>query len=213
MEASSYWLIFFSAAVAINISPGPDMIYILSRTIAQGRKIGIASSLGVCSGALVHVFAAALGLSAILATSAVAFSVVKYVGAAYLIYLGIQSLRSKGVSFDVPAGKGAEITAWQAFRQGALVDILNPKVAIFFMAFLPQFVRPELGHNGLQIVVLGGLVILVAIVVESFIVITAAQTTSFFHRNRRLSVLLDRLLGSVLIGLGIRLAMTKHNSG
>ncbi len=212
MEPTSYWLLFFSAAVAINISPGPDIIYILSRTIAQGRKIGIASSLGVCSGAFVHVCAAAIGLSAILATSAVAFSLVKYIGAAYLIYLGIKALMSKGSTFDIPGKKEKEITHWKAFRQGALVDILNPKVAVFFMAFLPQFVRPEIGHNGLQILVLGALVILVAVVVEGCIVLTAAQTTNFFRRNRQCSVWLDRFMGSVLVGLGIRLALTENQS-
>jgi len=212
MESSSYWLLFLSAAIAINISPGPDLIYILSKTIAQGRKIGIASSLGVCSGALVHVFAAALGLSAILATSAIAFSAVKYIGAAYLIYLGIQALRSKGSTFDMPVENGVTITAWKAFSQGALVDILNPKVAIFFMAFLPQFVRPELGHTSVQIMILGFIVILVAIVVESFIVLTAAQTTNFFRKNRHFSVWLDRILGSVLISLGLRLAFTEHHT-
>ena len=212
MESTSYWLLFLSAAVAINISPGPDMIYILSKTITQGRKIGIASSLGVCSGALVHVCAAALGLSAILATSALAFSAVKYVGAAYLVYLGIQALRSKGVTFDVPVKKSVAISGWKAFRQGALVDILNPKVAIFFMAFLPQFVRPELGHDAAQIFGLGVVVILIAVIVEAFIVLTAAQTTNFFRKNRRFSVWLDRVLGSVLIGLGIRLALTENHS-
>ena len=212
MEPSSYWLLFFSAAVAINISPGPDMIYILSKTIAQGRKIGIASSLGVCSGALVHVFAAAFGLSAIIATSAIAFSVVKYFGAAYLIYLGVQALRSKGVSFDIPVKKQVQSTFWKAFRQGALIDILNPKVAIFFMAFLPQFVRPELGRTSAQILILGILVILVAVVIESFIVLTAAQTTNFFRNNRHFSTLLDRVLGSVLIGLGIRLALIDNHA-
>ena len=187
-------------------------IYILTKTIAQGRKIGIASSLGVCSGALVHVFAAALGLSAILATSAIAFSIVKYIGAAYLIYLGIQALRSKGISLEMPAKKGSEATVWKAFRQGALVDILNPKVAIFFMAFLPQFIRPELGHTSAQIIILGVLVILVAIPVEFFLVFTAAQTTGFFRKNRNLSVWLDRIMGSVLIGLGIRLALTENKN-
>jgi len=123
------------------------MIYILSRTIAQGRKIGIASSLGVCSGSLVHIFAAAFGLSAILATSAMAFGIVKYVGAAYLIYMGIKSLKSKRVSFDIPVKQQGQSTFWKAFRQGALIDILNPKVAIFYMAFLPQFVRPELSNS------------------------------------------------------------------
>ncbi len=210
MESSSYWILFFSAAFAINISPGPDLIYILSKTIAQGRKIGFASSLGVCSGALVHVFAAALGLSAILATSAIAFSIVKYVGAAYLIYLGIQALRSNGATFDKFEKNGSETTAWKAFKQGALIDILNPKVAIFFMAFLPQFIRPEMGSNAVQMLVLGFLVILVAIVVEFSIVLTAAQTTNFFRNNRICAVWLDRLLGTVLVGLGIRLALIER---
>ena len=207
---TSYWLLFLSAAIAINISPGPDLIYILSKTIAQGRKIGMASSLGVCAGALVHIFAAALGLSVILSTSAIAFSVVKYVGAAYLIYLGIKSLRSKGTKFDMPEKSGKEMTVWMAFRQGVFVDVLNPKVAIFFMAFLPQFVRPELGHDSLQMIGLGFLVILVAIVVEFSVIFTAAKTTAFFRRNRRVSIWLDRALGSILIALAIRLALIKH---
>jgi RhtB (resistance to homoserine/threonine) family protein len=212
MESTPYWLLFFSAAFAINISPGPDMIYILSKTIAQGKKIGIASSLGVCTGALVHVFAAALGLSAILATSAIAFSIVKFIGAAYLIYLGIQALRSKGISFEMPDRKRIDTTAWKAFRQGAIVDIFNPKVAIFFMAFLPQFIRPELGHNSAQIIILGVLVDLVAIPVEFSLIFTAAQTTGFFRQNRNVSVWLDRMMGSVLIGLGIRLVLTENSN-
>ena len=212
MESSSYWLLFLSAAVAINIAPGPDLIYIISKTIAQGRKIGFASSLGVCTGALVHVFAAGLGLSAILATSALAFSIVKYIGAAYLVYLGIKSLMSKGTTFDTADKKESNDTPWEAFRQGALVDILNPKVAIFFMAFLPQFIRPELGHTSVQLIGLGFLVILVAIVIEFLIVLTAAQTTNFFRKNRQFSVWLDRVLGTVLIGLAIRLALTESPS-
>jgi threonine/homoserine/homoserine lactone efflux protein len=212
MESSSYWLLFISAAIAINITPGPDMIYILSRTIAQGRKIGLASSFGVCSGALVHIFAAAFGLSAILATSAMAFSVVKYVGAAYLIYLGIKALKSKGISFDIPVRKQVQSTFWKAFRQGALIDILNPKVAIFFMAFLPQFVRPELGHAPGQILILGFLVNVVGMVIEFFLVLTAAQTTNFFRNNSQFSALLDRVLGSVLIALGIRLALIENHT-
>jgi RhtB (resistance to homoserine/threonine) family protein len=212
MESTSYWLLFFSAAFAINISPGPDMIYILSKTIAEGRKIGIATSIGVWSGALVHVLAAALGLSAILATSAITFSVVKYVGAAYLVYLGIQALRSKGETFDLTTNRGAQITAWKAFRQGALVDILNPKAAIFFMAFLPQFIRPELGHNSVQIFMLGVLVLVVAIPVELFVVLTADRTTNYLRKNRRFSIWLDRVLGSVLIGLGLRLALAENNN-
>ena len=212
MQNSSYWLLFLSAAVAINISPGPDLIYIISKTIAQGRKIGFASSLGVCTGALVHVFAAALGLSAILATSALAFSVVKYAGAGYLIYLGIKSLRSKGTTFDTPQKDEPVYTPWQAYKQGALIDVLNPKVAIFFMAFLPQFIRPEIRHTTLQIIGLGTIVILLAIPIEFTVVLTAAQTTKFFRKNKTLSIWLDRVLGTVLISLAARLALTESPS-
>ena len=213
MESLSYWTLFFSAALAINVSPGPDLLYILSKTIAGGRKVGVASSLGVCSGAMVHVFAAALGLSAILATSVMAFSVVKYVGAAYLIYLGIRAFMANGTTFDAIDAEKQKTTPWQAFKQGALVDILNPKVAVFFMAFLPQFVRPELGHTTAQIILLGGLVIAVAVVVEFVFVMAAARTTRFFRKNRKASLWLDRILGSVLIGLGLRLAfLDNHNT-
>ncbi|MGB3221457.1 MAG: LysE family translocator, partial [Desulforhopalus sp.] len=201
-----------SAAIAINITPGPDMVYILSRTIAQGRRIGIASSLGVCSGSFVHIFAAAFGLSAILATSVMAFSIVKYVGAAYLICLGVKVLRSKRISVDIPVELQEHSTFWKAFRQGALIDILNPKVAIFFMAFLPQFVRPELGHAPAQILILGFLVNLIGMVIESVLVLTAARTTIFFRNNSQFSTLLDRIFGSMLICLGIRLALIENHT-
>ena len=212
MQNSSYWLLFLSAAFAINISPGPDIVYIVSKTIAGGRKIGFASSLGVCVGAFVYVVATALGLSAILETSLIAFSIVKYAGAAYLVYLGIKSLMSKGSTFDMPTEDKVGDTPWQAFRQGVLIDILNPKVAVFFMAFLPQFVRPELGHTSAQLLILGVIVILMAVVVEFTIILTAAQTTTFFRKNRKFSVWLDRVLGTVLIGLAVRLALTESPS-
>lgn len=210
MWDATFWLLFFSAALALNLSPGPDLIFILSRTLASGRRVGLASACGVCSGALVHVAAAALGISTLLATSALAFSLVKYVGAAYLLYLGIQTLRSSaaGVAFDLE--KVPRMGAWQAYRQGVLVDILNPKVAIFFMAFLPQFVRPEQGTVAGQILLLGVLVVLVAIVVESSLVLLAARTSSALRNNPRVGRWLDRLLGSVLIGLGVRLGLAER---
>ena len=213
MQDSTYWLLFLSAAFAINISPGPDIIYIVSKTIAQGRKIGFASSLGVCTGALFYVIATALGLSAILETSLIAFNIVKYAGALYLVYLGIKALKSKGTTFDSAENESAAYTPWQAFRQGVLVDVLNPKVAVFFMAFLPQFVRPELGHTSGQLLLLGVIVILMAIVIEFSIVLTASQTTNFFRKNPTFSVWLDRVLGTVLIGLALRLALTKQGAG
>ena len=207
----TYWLVFFSAALALNLSPGPDLIYILSRSIAHGSRVGLASSAGVCTGAFVHVLAASVGLSAILTTSATAFTLVKYVGAVYLIYLGFKSLRSAGAIFGSTRDTETNVSLWRAFRQGVLIDVLNPKVAVFFIAFLPQFVRTGHGSEALQLVMLGTLVICVAIVVEACFVLSASQTTNFFRANPRASVWLDRILGSILIGLGIRLALSEQH--
>ncbi|WP_407295970.1 LysE family translocator [Stutzerimonas zhaodongensis] len=209
MSDPTFWLVFFSAALALNLSPGPDLLFVLSRTLAGGRRVGVASVCGVCSGALVHVGAAALGISAIMATSALAFAVVKYLGAAYLLYLGIQALRSAGTGTSLE-GDAPRVTAWQAYRQGILVDVLNPKVAIFFMAFLPQFVRPDEGSVPLQLLVLGVLVVLVALIVECALVLLAARASSTLRNRPRLGQWLDRVLGSVLIGLAIRLGLAER---
>ncbi|MGE4319681.1 MAG: LysE family translocator [Deferribacterales bacterium] len=210
MESLSYWLLFFSAAFALCVSPGPDLLYILSQTIAKGTKAGLASMLGVCSGAMVHVTMAALGLSAIMAASAVAFTAVKLVGAVYLIYLGIKAFRSKTGDVHFKQGHDSSITFFKAYKQGILIDIFNPKPAIFFMAFLPQFVRVELGHTSAQLFVLGTLVVMVGLLVEAVVVFTAGNTTAFFRGNRRMSGLLNKALGSVMIYLGVRLALI-HN--
>lgn len=210
MSDSTFWLVFFSAALALNLSPGPDLLYVLSRTLAGGWRVGVASACGVCSGALVHVAFAALGISAILATSALAFTVVKYLGAAYLLYLGIQALRSAGEGTRGTLEAGPRTTPWQAYRQGVLVDILNPKAAIFFMAFLPQFVRPEHGAVATQLLILGVLVVVVAIIVECLLVLLANRASAALRRSRRLSLWLDRLLGSILVGLGIRLGLSER---
>lgn len=207
MTDLTYWMMFFGAALALNLSPGPDLIYVVSRSIAQGTKVGMASAAGLWIGAFVHVLAVAFGLSAILTTSAEAFTVVKYVGAVYLAYLGVQAFRSPGTKFELPSGRVPKVTPAQALRQGILVDLLNPKVAIFFMAFLPQFVRPGHGETSLQLIGLGALVIAVAIPIESFFVLAASRTTGFFRQHPKTSIWLDRVLGSILVSLGVRLAL------
>ena len=200
MPEPTFWLVFFSAALALNVSPGPDLLFVLSRTLSAGRRVGVASVCGVCSGALVHVAAAALGISAIMATSALA----------YLLYLGVQALRSAGATASFNLEAAPKVSVWQAYRQGILVDVLNPKAAIFFMAFLPQFVRPDHGAVALQLLVLGVLVVLVAVVVECAMVFLAARASLALRSNHRLSLWLDRVLGSVLIGLGIRLGLAER---
>ena len=211
---------FLIAALLLNISPGPDLAYITAQTAIHGRKIGVFSSLGVCSGAFVHVVAAALGLSAILATSALAFSVVKWVGVAYLVWLGIGALRNSfakrgpnDTASEISAAKRSRVramTAFQAWRQGAMIDVLNPKVAIFFMAFLPQFVDPVVGDGAVQFLVLGTLVNVIGFCVETVVVLTIGFAATRLRGNGSLGIWLQRSLGGIFIALGVRLALSER---
>ncbi|MBR9899014.1 MAG: LysE family translocator [Rhodospirillales bacterium] len=209
---------FLIAALLLNISPGPDMAYIVGQTAVYGRKIGLFSSFGVVSGAFVHVLAATLGLSAILATSALAFAIVKWIGVAYLVWLGLGALRSSFAKSANDAGSGEPavpvstkpMTAFAAWRQGVMIDVLNPKVAIFFMAFLPQFVDPAMGNGATQFLVLGLVVLLIALVVEGMLVMAVASAAGRIKGSRRLGAWLHRALGTMFIALGIRLAITQQ---
>src|SRR4030081_1005689 len=151
MIDSHHFLLFLAAALVLAITPGPGIFYVLARTLAGGRREGIESSLGTFFGGLFHVFAAALGVSAILAASAVAFHTVKYSGAAYLVWLGIRMIRDRNA--EMPAQTAAP--AQGSFRQGILTEALNPKTALFFLSFIPQFVSRQSGHAFAGFVVLG----------------------------------------------------------
>ncbi|WP_289078679.1 LysE family translocator [uncultured Thalassospira sp.] len=213
---------FLIAAFLLNISPGPDMAYIVGQTAVHGRKIGLFSSFGVVSGAFVHVLAAALGLSAILATSALAFAIVKWVGVAYLVWLGIGALRASfagkpgrdgnddSTSTPAIAISSRPMTVFQAWRQGVMIDVLNPKVAIFFMAFLPQFVDPQSGDGAMQFLVLGSVVNLIGLVVESTLVLMVAAAAVRIRGHRKLGAWLQRALGAMFIALGARLAISQQ---
>jgi len=208
MSDLNFWLLFFSTALALNIAPGPDLLYILTKTLANGKKVGIASALGVCSGALCHVAFAALGLSAILVSSAFAFSIVKYIGVGYLLYLAYQSYRSAGTCLNIKSSGEVKESAWKAYKQGVLVDILNPKVAIFFMAFLPQFIRNGHGTASIQLLYLGGAVVAVAVIVEVIYVLLAFKLTKKISENKRFSLLLDKIVGTIFVVLGLKLAFS-----
>lgn len=203
------FLLFLGAAVLLNLAPGPDLFYVLSRSIAQGRRAGMLSSLGVGTGSLVHALAAALGLSAILATSALAFSVIKWVGAIYLIGIGIQALLSKQGAFTLPDEPGRAKSGWVIYTQGVLTDVLNPKVAIFFLAFLPQFVVPEGGCRAVQLITLGAIVIGIGLVWEFVVISFAARITDTLRQKRWVARWLNRTMGIVFVGLGLRLAGEK----
>ncbi len=203
----AHWAAFFTAAILLNLSPGPDMAFILGQTAKGGIRSGFCAMFGIWSGAFVHVLAAALGLSAVLATSAAAFSTVKWMGAVYLVWLGIQALRSKGFLMAGHEVK-SEKQQLKIFRQGVLVAVLNPKVAVFFLAFLPQFVETGAGPVSAQLFLHGCLIIAVAAFVEPPLILAGGRLTRYLARNTRVSRWMDRGLGALFIGLGIELAVS-----
>ncbi|MCP4270456.1 MAG: LysE family translocator [Gammaproteobacteria bacterium] len=205
----AHWGTFLVAAVLLNLSPGPDIAFILAQTAKNGQRSGFAAMFGVWSGAFLHVLLAAVGLSAILATSAIAFTFVKWIGALYLIWLGIQAIRSDGASYssdsDVKHSSNMKI-----FQQGVLVAALNPKVAIFFLAFLPQFVVAGAGPASAQLFFHGSLIIVVAAVIEPPLVILGSKLTRYLSQNSQVAAWMDRGLGALFIGLGVRLALSER---
>ncbi|KAA1177899.1 LysE family translocator [Rhizobium tropici] len=203
----AHWIGFLTAATLLNLSPGPDIAFILGHTIRSGMRSGFAALFGIWSGACLHVLMAAAGLSAILAASALAFSTVKWVGAAYLIWLGIQALRSKGEGAWIKeAGKTLSLS--RIYRQGIMVSLLNPKVAIFFLAFLPQFVVENAGPVWAQLLLHGSLIIVVAAFIEPPLILLGGRLSEALRRNRSLGLWLDRGLGTLFVALGVRLAIS-----
>ncbi|MBA4492602.1 LysE family translocator [Paracoccus sp. S1E-3] len=202
-----HWSTFLTAAALLNLSPGPDMAFILGQTLRGGQRAGFAAMAGVWLGALCHVGFAALGLAAILASSALAFSVVKWLGAAYLIWLGIAALRSGGETL-LPSAQQPVASPRRIIRQGVMISLLNPKVAIFFLAFLPQFVVPGAGPVSAQLVLHGVLIIAVAALIEPPLVLIGDRLTARLRASPRIGRWIDRTLGTLLVGLGLKLALS-----
>ncbi|MDO3432318.1 LysE family translocator [Rhizobium sp. CBN3] len=205
----AHWLAFLSAAVLLNLSPGPDIAFILGHTMRGGKRDGFSALFGVWSGACLHVLMAALGLSAVLAASAVAFSAVKWIGAAYLVWLGIQALRAGGDGGLIKAAD-EEMPVARIYRQGILVSLLNPKVAIFFLAFLPQFIVEGVGPAWAQLMLHGGLIIVVAAFIEPPLVLLGGRLAETLRQNGKIGLWLDRGLGALFVALGVRLALSSR---
>lgn len=206
LEAHDFWL-FLSASFLLWLTPGPDTMYILARTISQGRLAGLFSVLGVSAGILAHTLFAAIGLSAILATSALAFTVVKSIGAAYLIYLGIQAWRSNHTRAG-SSGVAAQGRT-KLFYQGFLTNLLNPKIALFFLAFLPQFVAPGSDNGSSIFLFLGGIFVLGGTLWCLLLVTFASSFTRAAGANARLSGVVSKVTGLLYIGLGLNLLRAK----
>jgi threonine/homoserine/homoserine lactone efflux protein len=204
MTLESY-LLFVSASVVLCIVPGRDMVYLLCRCVAQGRRAGLVAALGINLGAYVHLMAAVLGLSAILLTSSFAFTIVKWAGAAYLIYLGIHVLlrSSKPLAVD-PSGLNRQSDR-AIFWQWFLSDALNPKVAMFFLALLPQFVDANSQNPMFQLLLLGATVNVIGITINVLLVYLSAKITEALRRNESVAGWLQKGMGAIFVYLGIRL--------
>src|SRR5438034_5922745 len=200
--------LFLAAGILLNLTPGPDTVYILGRSVAQGREAGVASALGICVGSIFHTCAAALGLSAILATSALAFGAIKLLGGAYLIFLGIKMILDRRRHLSLPSNFRRRTTR-AAFRQGVLTNILNPKVALFFLAFLPQFIDPASGAKVPAFILLGLTFVITGTI---WCLILASFAGIFGQRlrgNQSIAQWLNRAVGSLFVFLGARLATTR----
>lgn len=194
---------FVAASLVVLLFPGPGVVYVVARSVSQGQIAGFVSVAGLSTGAFVHVLAAALGLSAILLTSAMAFSVLKIVGAAYLIYLGVQALLSRHKTQQVDASSPRSFK--KLFIDGVLVSVLNPKIAVFFLAYLPQFVDPANGSVTRQILFLGLVYVALSLVTDGAYAILGARSSNLLKRIRNSGTRLQYASGSVYIGLGIYL--------
>ena len=199
---------FLLAAFLLNIAPGPDQAYILSRTLAQGRFVGLVSSWGVCSGAMIHVVAAALGFSLILQSSPAAYALLKYAGAVWLLWLGLKSFRRETFQINAdPAAQGRPPLG-RIYAQGIMVDLLNPKVALFFLAFLPQFIPAESPQRTALFIVLGGAVVAMSLICEAALIVVSQRIMGKSLQNSRAAAYLNYLMGLVFVALAVNLALT-----
>jgi len=201
--------LFLAAGLALNLTPGPDMLYVATRSAAEGRKAGIASALGIAAGCLVHLAALAFGLSAVLATVPLAYDVVRYLGAAYLIYLGVRALLRPQALLAGPQLTPQSLG--RVFRQGMLTNVLNPKVALFFLALLPQFVDSAQGPLVPQIVMLGLLFNVTGTFVNLGVALLASRATTWLQTRPGPQRVAHRITGAVFVGLGLRLAYAKQS--
>lgn len=202
--------VFVVAGLILNITPGADMLYIASRSAAQGTKAGVIAALGIGAGCLVHILFATLGLSVILASSALAFAVVKYAGAAYLLYLGITTLLSLRAKEEGKAEIARPLSSGRIFRQAVLINVLNPKVALFFMALLPQFVSPQAAHPALSFLFLGCLFDFNGTIVNIVFAVFSSKIAGRCRQSSMLGRLGRTAVAGLFIALGLRLALSSQ---
>ncbi|MFB2518098.1 LysE family translocator [Lysinibacillus sp. OTC-L20] len=199
---------FLGAAMILTIMPGPDNLFVLAQSITQDKKAGIATSLGLCTGLLVHISAAVLGISAIIYQSTIIFTIVKFAGAAYLLYLAWQSFRAKGDPFTLQQQNAQAYI--KLYKKGILMNILNPKVSLFFLALLPQFVNPSQGHVAFQMLILGIVFLIQALVLFSLFSIFAGKVRQVIIGKPAIAKRLNTVQGILFTFIGIQIAISKQ---
>jgi len=208
MPAIETIVLFMAAVLALNVTPGPSIAYVMSRSFGQGRTAGLVSAVGLGTGSLLHAIGATLGLSAVVAYSPMAYAVIKYLGAAYLVYLGVGLLRQRTVRVADAVLPGLSLS--RVYWQGVLTEILNPKIALFFLSFLPQFVDPARGSVARQTLFFGLLFHVTGVPINMLVAVAGSAIAASFSRNPLLERIRNWLSGTVLIGLGVRLALSER---
>lgn len=197
--------LFIAASALLTIAPGPDIIYVLTRGISQGRKAGMAAAAGFATGCIFHTLLAAVGIAALIRSSELAFDAVRYAGAAYLVWIGVQALRHRS-AFSIEASSEARALA-VIYRQSVVGNMLNPKVTLFFLAFLPQFVNTQAGAVGWQMALLGAIFMVQTMVIFGAVALFAAMIGSWVRRKPAIGERLNVFAGVTFIALGIRVAL------
>jgi threonine/homoserine/homoserine lactone efflux protein len=209
MPDATSLIVFMTATLALNLTPGPDMIYVIARSVGQGQRAGVISALGIGGGCLAHTFAAALGLSALLMSSAVAYDLVKYAGAVYLVYLGVRALLGKSHLQEHPELNPDSLSS--IFYQGVMTNVLNPKVALFFLAYLPQFTKAERGSIAWRIIFLGLMFNISGTLVNVIVALLGGRIGKALKKRPAFEHTQRWFTGAVFIALGFRLAFAKRS--
>lgn len=200
-------LSFLGAAVVLTVMPGPDNLFTLAQSIGKGRNAGIFTTLGLCTGLLVHITAATIGISAVVYHSALAFNIVKYAGAAYLLFLAYKSFTEKGSSFNLEAGDSLDYKS--LYKKGIIMNLLNPKVSLFFLAFFPQFINYDNGHVSIQMLIYGVLFLVQTLVIFTLISVFAGRVGSFLRQSPTLSKRINMIQGTLFTLIGLKIAFSQ----
>jgi RhtB (resistance to homoserine/threonine) family protein len=205
----NYW-VFVISGIILNITPGNDTIYILARSISQGKKAGVISVLGISTGGLAHTIIASLGLSVILSNSILVFEIIKYIGVVYLVYIGFKTIFSKSNPFNNQNDIEDSINYLQIYKQGFFTNLFNPKVALFFLSFLPQFINPNVNGNPIPFLILGGTFLTTGTIWCLFLTYASSFLSKLLRENNKFNTVLQKTCGMIFIGLGLKLAFEKR---